>query len=177
MREVPKAEGEKKPKTCTIYRKIVQIASCSLPHPSGAPSSEGATKQEPLRLILTCSISTVPTSLRLRGRTPREGRPYGRIGRQFDRNLPIRNSVSIANSGTIHCPLSTVNLLAAHNSSHRPINRNWSNFEHSLLFRFYGSEIYFVAIKTKIKATQCFLFREALCCICKGECIYKGESN
>ena len=42
MREVPKAEGEKKPKICTIYRKIVQIASFSLPHPSGAPSSEGA---------------------------------------------------------------------------------------------------------------------------------------
>ena len=100
-----------------------KIASFSLPHPSGAPSSEGATKQEPLRLTLTCSISTVPTSLRLRGRTPREGRPYSRIGRQFDKSEISDFPFSI--SETIHCPLSTVNLLAAHNSSHRPTNRNW----------------------------------------------------
>ena len=32
----------KKPKICTIYRTLVQIASFSLPHPTGAPSSEGA---------------------------------------------------------------------------------------------------------------------------------------
>ena len=88
-------EGEKKTKICTIYRKFVQIESFSLPHPSGAPSSEGATKQEPLRLILTCSISTVPTSLRLRGRTPREGRPYGRIGRQFDKSVNFSLSLSL----------------------------------------------------------------------------------
>ena len=104
-------QERKKPKICTIYRKFVQITSFSLPHTSGnhrsdsaprlwhspgvsfttvvslrLPSSEGAAKQEPLRLIFTCSISTVPTSLRLRGRTPREGRPYGRIGRLFDKS-------------------------------------------------------------------------------------------
>ena len=34
----------KKPKICTIYRKLKQIVNFSLPHPSGAPSSEGAAK-------------------------------------------------------------------------------------------------------------------------------------
>ena len=43
MRKVGEARKErKKVKICTIYRKFVQIASFSLPHPSGAPSSEGA---------------------------------------------------------------------------------------------------------------------------------------
>ena len=107
MRKVPKAEGEKKPKICTIYRKLVQIANFSLPHPSGAPSSEGATKQEPLRLILTCSISTVPTLLRLRGRTPREGRPYGRIGRPFDKSEISNSPFLIRKLSTVHYQLST----------------------------------------------------------------------
>ena len=98
MREVGEARKErKKVKICTIYRIIVKscksqaFLSLTLREITTVvslrlPSSEGAAKQEPLRLILTCSISTVPTSLRLRGRTPREVRPYSRIGKLSDKS-------------------------------------------------------------------------------------------
>ena len=49
MRKVRSAEGEKKAENLydlSYYRKIVQIESFSLPHPSGAPSSEGASVSE-----------------------------------------------------------------------------------------------------------------------------------
>ena len=142
MRKVAKPEGEKKLKVCTIYRKFVQITSFSLPHPSGnhcgdsaprlwhspgvsftpvvslrLPSSEGATKQEPLRLILTCSISTVPTSTIIDGSTNCMGsfRKHRQLSETFHYQL---STVNLNSLSIVHCPftftfhyqLSTVNL-------------------------------------------------------------------
>ena len=70
-----------------------------------APSSEGATKQEPLRWILTCSISTVPTTTINDGSTNCMGsfRKHRQLSETFHYQL---STVNLNSLSIVHCPLS-----------------------------------------------------------------------